>query len=85
MIEAGREIRHRPDGEARVQVHGRSQPVEQQMEALLLLNRSATQVRRAAVRRALRRTHPPTLSPPSALSPGHSAFHAFGPVGSDGA
>ena len=65
MIEAGREFRHRPDGEARVQVHGRSQPVEQQMEALLLLNRSATQVRRAAVCRPLQCTLPPTLSPPS--------------------
>ena len=85
MIEASRVDMYPPDGKARVQVHGRSHPVEQQMEALLLLNRSATQVRRAAVHRALRRTHPPTLSPPSALSPGHSAFHAFGPVGSDGA
>jgi hypothetical protein len=71
MIEAGREIKHRPDGKARVQVL-RSRPFEQQMG--VLLNRSAMQVRRAAVRRALRRTHPPTLSPPSALSrpSGHS-------------
>ena len=68
MIEAGRVDMHRPDGKARVQVHGRSQPVEQQVVAFLL-TRSATQVRRAALRRALPCTHPPTLSPPSTPTP----------------
>jgi hypothetical protein len=59
MIEAGPVDMHRPDGKARVQVAGRSQPLEQRLVAFLL-TRSAMEVRRAAVRRAFRRNHSPT-------------------------